>query len=302
MTDVIFSHSKDAAHGILRDRIGEFAYAKFSSRSRNKLRLKEVEMIFDTHAHYDDQAFVADLEDVLEKCKEAGVGRMVDVASTIESLEKCQELAGSYPQIYCALGIHPEECGEMSEETIDRIREGMKDPKALAIGEIGLDYHWETVDRETQKRWLIRQLQLAQELDKPVIIHSREAAEDTLSILQNYGPKRGGKTPGVIHCFSYSKEMAAAFLKLGFYLGVGGVLTYKNARKLREVVEMAPIDRLVLETDCPYLPPVPHRGERNSSAYLPLVAAQIGEVRDMDVQEVIAVTERNAEKLYGLAE
>ncbi len=258
-------------------------------------------MIFDTHAHYDDRAFAEDLEDVLEKCKEAGIGRMVDVSSTIESLEKCKRLAEAYPQIYFALGIHPEECGEMSEETLEQIREGMQDPKALAIGEIGLDYHWETVGREMQKHWFIRQLELAQELDKPVIIHSREAAEDTFSILQTHGPKREGKTPGVIHCFSYSKEMAAAFLKLDYYLGIGGVLTYKNARKLREVVEMAPMDRLVLETDCPYLSPVPHRGERNSSAYLPLVAAKIAEIRGMDVQEVIAITEKNAERLYGLA-
>ncbi len=259
-------------------------------------------MIFDTHAHYDDQAFAGDLENVLEECKQAGIGRMVDVASTIESLEKCQSLAGIYPQIYFALGIHPEECAEMSEEIVNQIREGMKDPKALAIGEIGLDYHWETVPREVQKRWFIRQLQLAHELDKPVIIHSREAAEDTYSILQTYAPKREEKTPGVIHCFSYSKEMAAAFLKLGFYLGIGGVLTYKNARKLREVVEMAPMDRLVLETDCPYLTPVPHRGERNSSAYLPLVAAQIAEIRGVEVQEVIDITEKNAEQLYGLTE
>lgn len=258
-------------------------------------------MIFDTHAHYDDQAFAADLEDVLIKCKEAGVGRMVDVASTIESLEKCRELAENYPQIYCALGIHPEECADMSEETLDRIREGMRSPKAVAVGEIGLDYHWETVHRDVQKHWFIRQLQLAQELDKPVIIHSREAAEDTFSILQDYAPKREGKTPGVIHCYSYSREMAASFLKLGFYLGIGGVLTYKNARKLREVVEMAPMERLVLETDCPYLPPVPHRGERNSSSYLPLVAAQIGEIRGMDAQEVISITEKNAERLYDLA-
>lgn len=256
--------------------------------------------IFDTHAHYDDEAFAADLPQVLQACREAGVGCIVNAASTMESVERCLELAEEYPFVYCALGVHPEECAPMTEAFLETLREKLRGDKVVAVGEIGLDYHWGEPGREVQQHWLIRQLALAQELDLPVVIHSRDAAEDTLRILREHSPQRGQKPCGVLHCYSYSKEMAQEFLALGYYLGIGGVVTYKNARKLKEVVAAVPLERLVLETDCPYLSPEPFRGKRNSSANLPYVVAAVAALKGVTQEEVIRRTQENARRLYGL--
>lgn len=254
--------------------------------------------IFDTHAHYDDEAFDADREEILAKLQTCGIGRVVDPASTLESVDRVKELADQYPFLYGALGIHPEECVPMTEEHFEDIRAKLHDPKIVAVGEIGLDYHWDTVPRTLQQHWFRRQIELALEEEKPIIVHSRDAAADTLSIVRELNV--GAKTGGVIHCFSYSVEVAREFMKMGFYLGVGGVVTFKNARKLKEVVKDAPLERIVLETDSPYMAPVPHRGERNSSLYLPFVIDAIAELKQISGEEVVRQTEINAEQLYHL--
>lgn len=253
--------------------------------------------IFDTHAHYDDEAFAGDYREVIAAFPQYGIGRCTDVASTMESVDRVLSLAHEFPNVYAALGIHPSECWDLTEAFLEEMEQKTRDPKVVAIGEIGLDYHFpeEDPDPALQKKWFVRQLVLAQKTGLPVIIHSRDAAKDTFDILQEY---HSGLAGGVIHCYSYSTELAREFVKLGFYLGIGGVLTFKNARKIREVVRDIPLTSLVLETDCPYMAPVPHRGERNSSLFLPLVAQAVADCKGIDPEEVIAVTEQNAERLY----
>ena len=254
-------------------------------------------MIFDTHAHYDDEAFDNDREALIRFLPEAGIGRVVNIAASPESIEECLDLAHRFPYVYCALGIHPEHCAEMDEALLEEIRKKLRDEKAVAVGEIGLDYYWPEPDREIQKHWFARQLQLAAEVDLPVVIHSREAAADTMRIMkENHAEKVGG----VVHCYSYSVELAREFVKMGFYIGIGGVLTFKNARKLVEVAREIPLERLLLETDCPYLAPVPYRGKRNCSLYLPHVVAKLAELKGITEEEVIRVTEHNAETMYRL--
>ncbi|WP_194610660.1 TatD family hydrolase [Clostridium vitabionis] len=256
-------------------------------------------MIFDTHAHYDDPAFDGDRDALLRSFPAAGIGHVTNVCCTLRSLKTTRELTEAWDFLYGAAGIHPESVGELSEETFSRVRETARLPKFVAVGEIGLDYYEkEAPDRETQKKWFRRQLDLARELGKPVVIHSREAAKDTLDILRE---ARGGEIGGVIHCFSYSREMAREYLGLGFFLGIGGVSTYKNARRLLEVIRYAPMDRLVLETDSPYLAPEPHRGTRNSSLNLPLVVRAIAENRGMGAEEVEQQTWENARRLYRIS-
>ena len=254
-------------------------------------------MIFDTHAHYDDEAFDSDREELLRSIPGAGVGRVVNIAASVQSIDECLDMAHRFEHVYCALGIHPEHCGEMDDEILEKVRAGLSDSKAVAVGEIGLDYYWPEPDREIQKYWFARQLQLAAEVDMPVVIHSREAAADTMRIMKENHAERIG---GVVHCYSYSAELAKEFVKMGFYIGIGGVLTFKNARKLVEVAREIPLERLLLETDCPYLAPVPFRGKRNSSLYLPYVVEKLAQIKEISGEEVIRVTEENAEKMYRL--
>lgn len=254
-------------------------------------------MIFDTHAHYDDEAFDQDREAVLGGLSEAGIGTVVNIASDMDSVETTLALTRKYPFVYGAVGIHPSSTAELDTENFEKLRQAAGQPRVVAVGEIGLDYYWDEPDRKVQTLWFRRQLNLARELGKPVVIHSRDAAQDTLTIMRE---ERAAEIGGVIHCFSYGKEMAEAYLDMGFYLGIGGVLTFKNARKLLEVVEYAPLERLVLETDCPYLAPVPYRGKRNTSANLPLVAEAIAGIKGRPVEEIIAVTEKNARALYRM--
>lgn len=252
-------------------------------------------MIFDTHTHYDVDAFEQDLDEVLSQARENGVGRITNIASDLASIDKCIALADRYDYMYCALGVHPTDCGEMTEDDLAAIREKLSHKKAVAVGEIGLDYYWDTPDRDIQRHWFKAQLSLAKEVNKPIVVHSREAAEETFRILEeNYDGD------GVIHCYSYSAEMAKEYVKRGYFLGVGGVVTYKNARKLVETVEQIPLSHIVLETDCPFLSPEPLRGKRNSSANLPLVVRKIADIKGVDEETVIRQTEENAERLYRL--
>ncbi len=261
-------------------------------------------MIFDSHAHYNDRAFDEDRDRVLSSLPASGIGTVVNIANDIDSIGQCLELSAAYPHVYCALGIHPSDCApladaEVAEATMALLREKLTDPasKAVAVGEIGLDYYWPEPDRELERHWFRRQLDLAREVGLPVVIHSRDAAQDTLNILKEQHAEQIG---GVIHCFSYGVEMAREFLKLGFYIGIGGVLTFKNARKLKEVAAMVPADRILLETDCPYLAPVPFRGKRNCSLYLPHVVRALSEIRGVSEEEIIRITEENARRMYRL--
>ncbi|MCR4834023.1 MAG: TatD family hydrolase [Butyrivibrio sp.] len=254
-------------------------------------------MIFDTHAHYDDVKFDEDRDELLKSLADAGVGTVVDAASTIDSCHQIIELIDKYPFLYGTLGIHPSECKDMTEDDLDWIRQQLKNPKIVAIGEIGLDYYWPEPDHDIQKKWFKKQLELAKETDMPVVIHSRDAAEDTLNMIKmaQLPPKTVD-----IHCFSYSKEMAREYLNMGYYLGVGGVVTFKNAKKLKEVVEYTPIENILLETDCPYLAPEPNRGKRNSSLNLEYVVDKMAELKNMDREDVISITEKNAQDFYRI--
>lgn len=265
---------------------------------RESPRQNLFEMIFDTHAHYDDKAFDEDRERMLESLPAGGIGTVVDVASTLESISIVEEIADTHEHVYAALGIHPSECAPLTNELLQQIEERIrKDPKVVAVGEIGLDYHWPEPEPSLQQHWLREQLSMARRTGKPVIIHSRDAAQDTFDILKEQHIEQIG---GVMHCYSYSAEMAREFVKLGMYLGIGGVVTFKNARKVCEVVREIPLEHLVLETDCPYMAPTPHRGQRNSSLYLPLVAAKIAEIKAITTEAVIRRTTENARKLYRL--
>lgn len=254
-------------------------------------------MIFDTHAHYDDEAFDLDRDEMLTQLKEHGIEAVTNVGASMKSCKATLELTRKYPFVYGAVGVHPNETGELSEADMNWLLEAAMEEKIVAVGEIGLDYYWEEPDHETQKKWFVRQLALAEKVKLPIIIHSREAARDTLDIMK---AEQAGKLGGVIHCFSYSKEMAREYLNMGFYLGIGGVVTFKNAKKLKEVVEYMPMEQMVLETDCPYLAPVPNRGRRNSSFNLPYVVREISQIKNLPAEQIIQITSENAKRLYGL--
>ena len=254
-------------------------------------------MIFDTHAHYDDEAFDEDRDRVLMGLKEAGVGTVLNVGASMASSESTLALTEQYPFVYGSAGVHPSETAELDEEKFQRLCEILKNPKILAVGEIGLDYYWEEPEHEIQKKWFLRQLELARQMQLPVIIHSRDAAKDTLDMMKE---PRAGEIGGVIHCFSYGTEIAREYLNMGFFLGIGGVLTFKNAKKLKEVAAYAPIEQIVLETDCPYMAPTPHRGTRNTSANLPYVVNALAEIKGILPEQVIEITEQNARRLYRM--
>lgn len=256
-------------------------------------------MIFETHAHYEDEAFDIDREELLDKLPKEGIEYVVDICSDVSSVDRVLSLAERYPYIYAAVGIHPEAAKELSEERFSWLKEKARHPRNLAMGEIGLDYYWDTTDPNTQKLWFERQIELARELKLPLVIHSRDAARDTYEMLKSAGSEELG---AIIHCFSYSVEQARQYLNMGFYLGIGGVLTFNNARKLKEVVAYAPLEQLVLETDCPYLAPVPYRGKRNDSRYLTYVAKEIANLKQIDYDTVVKVTSENAKRFYHIEE
>lgn len=253
-------------------------------------------MIIDTHAHYDDEQFDADRDELLKKMQENGIGVIVNAGSTIESWDKIRRLTEEYPFVYGAVGVHPDETGSLDEAGMAEMERMLDLDKIVAVGEIGLDYYWDNEAHEVQKKWFIRQIELARKKEMPVIIHSREAAADTFEIMKEHAA--GMKA--VIHCYSYSPEMAREYVKMGYYIGVGGVVTFKSAKKLKEVVEEIPLSSIVLETDCPYLAPEPYRGKRNCSLYLPYVAEKIARIKGVSVEEVVGRTEENSRDLYGL--
>lgn len=252
-------------------------------------------MIFDTHAHYDDKKFDADRREVLAAMPEKGVSLIVDPGCDGESSRAACALAQEFPFVYAAVGWHPEEWQSWNGESMALLRSLCAQPKVVAIGEIGLDYYWDTEHKALQKEMFERQLSLAIERKLPVIVHDREAHGDCLEIVTNYPEARG-----VFHCFSGSVEMARELLRRGWYLGFDGPITYKNAVKALDVIAACPTDRMLLETDSPYLSPVPNRGKRNDSRNLPYIAARIAEIKGMTTEEVAEVTLQNGKQLFGL--
>lgn len=298
-------------------------------------------MIFDTHAHYDSRQFNEDRDELLnflrlgKVVKEGSlidcvpVRRIVNVGADMTSSHTTVELSKGFEFIYGAVGVHPDSAGELvwyaqgpndkdyagivkNEETcrknIEELRKLASEKKVVAIGEIGLDYHWDIWPREIQKEAFRLQWNLAEELGLPVIIHSRDAAEDTMDMLKEFCYGAGSSTlkaptirpRAVLHCYSYSPEQAAEYLKMGLMFGIGGVVTFKNARKCKEVVELVPLDRILLETDCPYMAPDPYRGKRNHSGYITYVAETIADIKGVDVEEVYSVTYKNAENFFNM--
>ena len=253
--------------------------------------------IFETHAHYEDAKFDADREALIASLPEHDIEYVINVGSSLETTEKSIALAEQYDFIYAAVGVHPSDVTELNEENFKAIEQAAEHKKAVAVGEIGLDYYWDKEEevQKNQRIWFRRQLELAKESNLPVIIHSRDAAADTMEIMKE-AHVQGIK--GVIHCFSYSKEQAQEYVKMGYYIGVGGVATFKNAKKLKEVIETIPLEKILLETDCPYMAPEPYRGKRNSSLYLPYVVEKIAGLKGVTAKEVEEVTYRNAEQLF----
>ena len=253
-------------------------------------------MLFDTHAHYDDESFDADRDAVLTALPEQGVGLILNPGCDVESSRKAVRYAAAYPHVYAAVGIHPENCGGCTAGDLDAIRALAQQPKTVAIGEIGLDYYWaENPPRDFQQQVLRQQLALARELALPVIIHDREAHADTLAIVREFP----GVT-GVVHCFAGSPEMARELLKMGWYLGFDGPVTYKNARRAPEVAAVTPLDRMLIETDSPYMTPVPYRGRRNDSGYVHLVAEKLAEWKGVTPEEMARVTTENGKRLFRI--
>lgn len=250
--------------------------------------------IFDTHAHYDDEAFDSDRESLILSLKDRGVVGIVSCGCDIASTVANQNLSHSFDDFYFAAGFHPENLEDFSVEDLENLEPFFADEKCVAVGEIGLDYHWMNSTKEKQRELFVAQIELAKAKGLPVIVHDREAHGDTLDIL------KATKPSGVLHCFSGSVEMAREVIKLGMFLGFNGVATFKNARKIPEVIREIPLDRIVLETDCPYLAPEPHRGKRNDSSFIPFIAQRIGEILGISAQEVLDVTNKNARALYNL--
>ena len=253
-------------------------------------------MIFESHAHYDSCKFDMDREELLLSMQENGIGTIVNICADWKSVTEVVEIVEKYPFMYAAVGLHPDEVGCLDDEKFEFLRGQCAQEKVVAVGEIGLDYYWDNEAHDVQKKWFVRQLDLARELHLPVVIHSRDAAEDTLKVMKEHAQGLSG----VIHCFSYSKELAEEYVKMGFYIGIGGVVTFKNGKKLKEVAEAIPIERILLETDCPYLAPEPHRGKRNSSLYLPYIAQAIADIKGITYDEVVAQTQQNAKTLFGI--
>ncbi len=254
-------------------------------------------MLFDTHAHYDDDAFNEDRDTIIDKLQTQGVGAVVNIGASMKSSEQAICLANKYSFFYAAIGVHPDEVGSLTEKDMEWLLEKTANKKVVAIGEIGLDYFRDNSEKEIQEKWFQKQIEIARKVKLPMIIHSRDAAKDTIDILKK---EEAEKIGGIIHCYSYSKEMAKEYLDLGFYFGIGGVVTFKNAKKLKEVVMYLPIENILLETDAPYLAPVPFRGKRNESSYLTYVAEEIANIKGLSRDIVIEKTEENAKKIYQL--
>lgn len=252
-------------------------------------------MIFDSHAHYNDSKFDEDRNAVLESLE--NVGYVMNVADSMRSVKSVLEIADNFPFVYASVGVHPEEAGELTEADIDLLKEYTKHEKVKAIGEIGLDYYYDDVEKSVQKKWFARQIELAREVKLPIIVHDREAHGDCMDILKSENAMAVG---GIVHCFSGSVEMAKSVLNMGMYIGIGGTVTFKNARKVKEVLKYVPLDRIVVETDAPYLAPEPFRGKRNRSDMIKYVIEEISRIKGISADLVEDETFENAKRCYGI--
>ena len=253
-------------------------------------------MLFDTHAHMDSRSFDADRAELLQALPERGIQYLMNPGCSLASSHAAVKLAQDYDYIYAAVGSHPDAADEVNDAVIEEYRKLCKlNPKVKAIGEIGLDYHYEDIPRELQKKAFIAQLELAKELDLPVIVHERDAHEDGMAIIKSFPTVKG-----VFHCYSGSAEMARQLVDLGWYIGFTGVLTFKNARRAIETAEAIPLERIVLETDCPYMAPTPFRGKRNDPGYLYRMAEKLAQIRNRSVEEIHQITVENGKRLYRM--
>ncbi len=266
--------------------------------------------IIDTHAHYDEDAFETDREALLAHDLQAGeVELVVNMGASMEGCERSASLASEYSMVYAGCGIHPDEvevfegiyASQAENPVLLRLRELLSQPKVVCVGEIGLDYHWMVQPKEIQQKWFAAQLRLATEMNLPINVHSREASQDTFDvIIKNHTANGRTTTGGIIHCYSGSVEMAEEYVKMGYHIGVGGVVTFKNSKRLRKVVETIPLEAIVTETDCPYMAPEPVRGTRNDSRNIRYVIEKIAEIKGMDTEECAAVLRQNALDVYRI--
>lgn len=254
-------------------------------------------MLFDTHAHLNDEQFNEDLPDVISRAQAAGVTRIVVVGFDRPTINKAMELVEQYDFMYASVGWHPVDAIDMTEEDLVWIEQLAAHPKVVALGEMGLDYHWDKSPKDIQKEVLRKQIRLAKKVKLPIIIHNREATADLIEILKEEGASEAG---GIMHCFSGSPETARECVEMNFYISLGGPVTFKNAKKPKEVAAEIPLDKLLIETDCPYLAPHPYRGKRNEPSYVKLVAEQIAEIKEISYEEVAKITTENAKKLFGI--
>ena len=252
-------------------------------------------MLFDTHAHLNDPAFDPDREELMAGLARKGIGLVMNAGCSLQSSRDIIKMAEKYPWLYASVGSHPDSADEVNEEVIEQYRKLCRHEKVMAIGEIGLDYYYEDIPRDIQKNAFRMQMALAKELDMPVIIHEREAHDDGMRIVKEFPTVKG-----VFHCYSGSAEMARQLVNMGWYIGFTGVLTFKNARKAVETAASIPLNRIVLETDCPFMAPEPYRGKRNDPGYLPKMAEKLAEIRDISVEEAVKITTENAKRLYRI--
>lgn len=254
-------------------------------------------MLFDTHAHLNDEKFIKDRDEVIERAFESGVKYILNASYSLESSAESIALAHKFDFVYAAVGIHPHDVADMDDSAVSTLAGFASDSKVVAIGEIGLDYYYDNSPRELQRYWFAEQIRLAKRLGLPIIVHDRDAHEDALNIIRE---EEAGEVGGVFHCYSGSIEMAKELIKNNFYISIGGAVTFKNARKVVDVAGFIPDDRLLIETDCPYITPEPYRGKRNESSYVRLVAEKIAQIRGVDVEYIAQSTTENAKKLFRI--
>ena len=254
-------------------------------------------MLIDSHAHLDDRRFDDDRESLIKNFKNNNIELVINIGADLKTSQASVELAKKYESIYAAVGVHPHSAKEVNTMVMEQLKELAENEKVIAIGEIGLDYYYDNSPRDVQRKWFIEQLKLAKELDLPVIIHTRDAAGETFEILKN---NQNGNVRGVLHSYSGSVEMALDYVKMGFYISIGGPVTFKNARIVREVAEAVPLDKLLIETDCPYLTPEPYRGKRNEPVYVKYTAEKIAEIKKISYDELVKATNANTKRLFKI--
>ena len=254
-------------------------------------------MLFDSHAHYNDERFGDDVFEVLDVMQKNNVGYIMNSCSSIDEIPYILELSEKYPFLYASVGVHPHEVKSLTEDGIEILKKYTLNKKVKAIGEIGLDYFYDNSPREMQKKWFARQIELAKEVGLPIIIHDRDAHSDTMDILKS---NKASECGGVFHCYSGSTEMLGEVLDMGFYVAFGGSVTFKNSQRPKAAAAYAPLDRILIETDCPYLTPEPHRGSRNESAYLKGVVSKLAQIRGLSEEEIERITFENACRFYDI--